>query len=191
MILLVTNRTKTRNEMFKFIPDEVHSKITVRTASRSMLAVEMLSRDNNHSEYTSQNAKTFQSAVGSVIRPTEHDINTTIVASQVIFACGTGVFYLVTLTLSICGVWIRGFATLCSSRGTFFVFFIGALIASINVFTYSDNMLVKVYFRPSVVSIIGIVFTLFGAMLFFQLRGHGNNQLWADNSLAWELWLVS
>ena len=100
---------------------------------------------------------------------TKHDLNTTNIASQVIVASCTGLFYLVILTLGVLGVWIRRFANLCSSRGTFFVFLLGALLASVNVFTNADNFEVKLYFRSSTVIVIGIAFTLFGAVLFFAL----------------------
>ena len=50
------------------------------------------------------------------------------------------------------------------------MFFIGALVASINVFTNSDNLDAKLYFRCSVVFIVGMVYILFGALLFFQFR---------------------
>ena len=106
---------------------------------------------------------------------TVHDQNTTTTASEVIIACGTGLFYLVIFTLGILGVWVRSCAKLCSSQGTFFVFLIGALLASVNVFTNSDNLEVNLYFRSSTVLIIGITFTLFGGFLFFSLPDEGTN----------------
>ncbi|XP_074622257.1 uncharacterized protein LOC141880642 [Acropora palmata] len=107
---------------------------------------------------------------------TPKDLNNTRLASQILFACGSGVFYLVILTFSICGVCFRNFARLSSSRGTFFVFFIGALVASINVFTNSDNLDAKLYFRCSLVFLVGMVYILFGALLFFQSREEGANE---------------
>ncbi|KAK2559707.1 hypothetical protein P5673_017797 [Acropora cervicornis] len=107
---------------------------------------------------------------------TQNDLNKTRLVTEVLFACGTGAFYLVVVALSICGVYFANFARLCTSRGTFFVFVVGALVASTNVFTYSDNMDVKIYFRCSVVLIVGIVYILFGAALFFKLREEGANQ---------------
>ena len=105
-----------------------------------------------------------------------NDLNKTRLVTQVFFACGTGAFYLVVVALSICGVCLASCASLCTSRGTFFVFVVGALVASTNVFTYSDNMDVKLYFRCSVVFIVGIVYILFGAALFFKLREEGANE---------------
>ena len=104
------------------------------------------------------------------------NLNKTRLVTQVFFACGTGAFYLVVVALSICGVYFANCAKLCTSRGTFFVFFVGALFASTNVFTYSHNMNVKLYFRCSVVLIVGIVYILFGAALFFKLREQGSNE---------------
>ena len=106
----------------------------------------------------------------------ENDLNKTRLATQVLFACGTGVFYLVVVAFSLCGVCFANCARLCTSRGTFFVFFVGALVASTNVFTYSDNMDVKLYFRCSIAFIVGIVYILFGAALFFKLREQGANE---------------
>ncbi|XP_015755156.1 PREDICTED: uncharacterized protein LOC107334699 isoform X2 [Acropora digitifera] len=108
----------------------------------------------------------------------ENDLNKTRLATQFFFACGTGAFYLVAVALSICGVYFANCARLCTSRGTFFVFFVGALVASTNVFTYSGNMDVdlKLYFRCSVALIVGIVYISFGAALFFKLREEGANE---------------
>lgn len=53
MILFVMNRRKIRKEKFKFIFDEVYSKIIVRMVFWLMLVVEMLSCDNNYLEYIS------------------------------------------------------------------------------------------------------------------------------------------
>jgi len=131
----------------------------------------------------------------ALVRPcqiiTQHDWNTTTTASEVIVASATALFYLVVFTLSILGVWVKPCAKLCSSRGTFFVFFIGLLVASVNVFTSSDNFVVKLYFRSSTVFVIGIAFTLFGAALFFHYQKNTQmKQRWVDNSLRWGAWLV-
>ena len=104
------------------------------------------------------------------------NLNKTRLVTQVFFACGTGAFYLVVVALSICGVYVTNCARLSSSRGTHFVFFVGALLASSNVFTYSHSMEVKLYFRCSVVLILGIVYILFGAALFFKLREQDSNE---------------
>ena len=107
---------------------------------------------------------------------TPHDLNTTRTASEVIVASGAGIFYLALCTLSVLGVWSTSCARLCSSRGTFFVFFISALLASVNVFSNSDNLEVKLYFRLSAFMFVGIAYTLFGASLFFSLPDEGENR---------------
>ena len=107
---------------------------------------------------------------------TPHDLNTTRTASEVIVASGAGIFYLALCMLSVLGVWSTSCARLCSSRGTFFVFFISALIASVNVFSNSDNLEVKLYFRLSAFVFVGIAYTLFGASLFFSLPDEGENR---------------
>ena len=105
-----------------------------------------------------------------------NDLNKTRLVTQVFFACGTEAFYLVVVALSICGVYFANCARLCASRGTFFVFFVGALLASTNVFTYSDNMDVKLYFRCSVVFFVGIVYISFVAVQFFRLNEQDANE---------------
>ena len=105
-----------------------------------------------------------------------NDLNKTRLVTQVFFACGTGAFYLVVVALSICGVYFANCARLCASRGTFFVFFVGALLASTNVFTYSDNLDVKLYFRCSVVFFVGIVYISFVAVQFFRLNEQAANE---------------
>jgi len=67
----------------------------------------------------------------------------------------------------------KSLARLCSSHGTFFLFFIGVLLASVNVFTISDNLEVRLYFRASSAIVIGIFYFLFGALRFFSLPPEG------------------
>ncbi|KAL9975528.1 hypothetical protein ACROYT_G012698 [Oculina patagonica] len=98
----------------------------------------------------------------------EHDRNTTVSASQVIAASGTALFYLVIFFLSIFGVCFKPCAKLTCSHGTFFSFLVGVLIASVNVFTNADDLQVKLYCRIFTMFLIGIVFALFGAALFFK-----------------------
>ena len=111
---------------------------------------------------------------------TKHDLNTTISASQVIAASGTALFYLGIFWLGILGVCRRPCSTVCSrlacSQGTFFAFLVGALIASVNVFTNAEDLQVKLYCRIFTIFLIGIVFALFGAVWFFTPPGgqHGD-----------------
>ena len=99
---------------------------------------------------------------------TERDLNTTVLASQLIASISSALFYLAIFSLSILGVCFKSCVKVSSSQGTFFVFLVGALIASMNVFTNANDLQVKEYYRIFTVSLIGIVFTLFGALLFFK-----------------------
>ena len=116
---------------------------------------------------------------GEIIRLHEtvilYDRNSTIAASEVIIASASGLFYFILFMLGVLGVWIKSCARLCSSQGTFFVFFIGVLIASVNVFTNADNLEVRLYFRSSSAIVIGIAYVLFGALLFFSLPREGEH----------------
>lgn len=106
----------------------------------------------------------------------EQHQNETEIASDVIAACGSGLFYIIIFFLSILGVCLRPFVTLSSSHGTFIVFLIGAIVACVNVFTNSDNLKVKLYFRIPVTIIIGIAYTVFGALCFFSRPRQQTNE---------------
>ena len=97
----------------------------------------------------------------------EHDLKTTVSASQIIAASGTGLFYLIMLSLGILGVCSRQCAKLSSCQGTLFFFLVGALISFVNVITNADELQVKMNYRIFSIFLIGIVFALFGAALFF------------------------
>ena len=100
---------------------------------------------------------------------TEHDLNTTVSASQIIAASGTGLFYLIMLSLGILGVCSKQCARLSSSQGTLFFFLVGALISFVNVLTNADELQVKMTCRVFTIFLIGIVFAVFGAALFFKV----------------------
>jgi len=100
---------------------------------------------------------------------TENDLSTTVYASQIIAASGTGLFYLIMFCLGILGVCSRQCAKLSSSQGTLFFFLVGALISLVNVLTNADELQVKLYYRISTIFLIGIVFAVFGAALFFTV----------------------
>jgi len=105
---------------------------------------------------------------------TEHDLNTTVYASQIIAASGTGLFYLIMFCLGILGVCFEQCAKLPSSQGTLFFFLVGALITFVNVLTNADELQVKLTYRIFTISLIGIVFAVFGAVLFFTVpTGNG------------------
>ncbi|KAJ7337147.1 hypothetical protein OS493_010001 [Desmophyllum pertusum] len=103
---------------------------------------------------------------------TERDVNTTVLASQVIASISSALFYLAIFSLSILGVCFKSCVKVSSSQGTFFVFLVGALIAFVNVFTNANDLQIKLYCRIFTVFLIGIVFTLFGALLFFKRPGN-------------------
>ena len=99
----------------------------------------------------------------------EYDLNTTVSASQIIAASGTGLFYLIMLSLGILGVCSKQCAKLSSSQGTLFFFLVGALISFVNVLTNADELQVKTTCRIFTIFLIGIVFAVFGAALFFKV----------------------
>ena len=107
---------------------------------------------------------------------TEHDLNTTVYASQIIAASGTGLFYLIMFCLGILGVCFEQCAKLPSSQGTLFFFLVGALITFVNVLTNADELQVKLTYRIFTIFLIGIVFAVFGAALFFTVPSGD----WAD-----------
>ena len=99
----------------------------------------------------------------------EHDLNTTVSASEIIAASGTGLFYLIMLLLGILGVGFKQCAKLSSCQGTLFFFLVGAMISFVNVITNADELQVKVIYRIFTIFLIGIVFAVFGAALFFKV----------------------
>lgn len=99
---------------------------------------------------------------------TDSDKNSVEKASQVISASFAGVFYLVMFFQSILGICIKALVRNSSSQGTLFVFFVGALFACINVITNGKDPHVKLCFRLFTVPLIGIIYMIFGAALFFR-----------------------
>ena len=108
---------------------------------------------------------------------TGNDTNTTVAASQVIAASGTALFYLGIFFLGILGVCCKPCRKMACSQGTFFAFLVGALTASVNVFTNADDLQVKLYCRIFTIFLIGIVFAMFGAALFFTRPETGPENL--------------
>lgn len=105
----------------------------------------------------------------------EHDLKSTTMASQVIAASFSALFYLVMFFVSILGLCFQPCVKISSSQGTFFVFFTGTLITVLNVFTndHENDLRVRLYYRLFTVPLIGIIFISFGAALFFR-RGQDN-----------------
>ena len=105
----------------------------------------------------------------------ERDINTTVTASQVIVASYSMLFYLVLLLLSILGVRFQPCVKILNSQGTA-LFLIGAPIVFVNIFSNSNNLEVKIYFRLASGSLVGILFMAAGAMRFFTKSENQRNQ---------------
>ena len=104
----------------------------------------------------------------SCANATEQDVNTTVTASQVITGSYALLFYLLLLALSILGVCFRACVQVISSRATYFLFLIGALLVGVNIFCNSANLEVRVYFRLPTAFLVGIVFVVAGAVFFFS-----------------------
>lgn len=119
-------------------------------------------------------AQEFLEEVGHI---SQRDRNTTIMASQVIVASYSLLFYLVLLVSSILGVFFRTCVKLSSSfQATSVLFLIGALMVFVNTFSNSDNPEVKIYFRLATGFLVGIAFMIFGAALFFSKPEEARNQ---------------
>lgn len=95
------------------------------------------------------------------------DLNATAFASQVITASYSMLFYLILLLLSALGVCFKPFVKLFSSHSAFILFLVGLIITSIDVFTKSNDSTISLYHRLVAVFLVGVVFILFGAGLFF------------------------
>ena len=107
----------------------------------------------------------------------EHDIiNTTVFTSQVVVASYSMLFYLVLLILSILGVCFKTCVKMISSQATFMLFLIGTLMVFVNIFTNSNKLDVKIYFRLAGGFLVGIAFMIFGAALFFSKPEEARNQ---------------
>ena len=116
----------------------------------------------------------FLEEVGHV---SQHDRNTTIMASQVIVASYSLLFYLMLLVSSILGVCFRPCVKLSSSfQATSVLFLIGALMVFVNTFSNSNNPEVKIYFRLATGFLVGIAFMIFGATLFFSKPEEARNR---------------
>lgn len=109
-------------------------------------------------------------------KASQRDLNTTVSASQVIVASYSMLFYLVILVLSILGVCFKSCVKIFSSQSISVLFLIGSLMVFVNVFTNSNNLEVKIYFRLATAFLVGIAFTIFGAALFFSKPEEGGHQ---------------
>ena len=100
-------------------------------------------------------------------------VNKTTIASQVIAASFSALFYWLIFFLGILGVFYKPCAKLSSSRGTLFVFFVGALVIVVNILQSATNtendLQVRQYYRLSTIPLIGIIFILIGVKMFFRV----------------------
>ena len=107
---------------------------------------------------------------------TAHDRNTTVLTSRIFAASYALLFYLVILVLSILGVCFKACAKVFTSQATFILFLIGTLIVGVNIFTNSGDQKLKIYFRLVTGFLVGIVFIVAGASLFFSKPEDADNQ---------------
>lgn len=116
--------------------------------------------------------------------------NKTRIASQVIAASFSALFYWLMFFLGILGIFYKPCAKLSSSRGTLFVFFVGALVIVVNLLQSATNtendLQVRQYYRLSTVPLIGILFTLIGVKVFFRLPDevHGTLRRSSDQAVT-------
>ena len=100
-------------------------------------------------------------------------VNKTTIASQVIAASFSALFYWLIFFLGILGVFYKPCAKLSSSRGTLFIFFVGALVIVVNILQSATNtendLQVRQYYRLSTIPLIGIIFILIGVKMFFRV----------------------
>ena len=96
------------------------------------------------------------------------DFNSTAVASQVITASFSMLFYLAILVLSSLGVYSKSVVKLFSSHAMSIFFLIGLIMTPVNVFNASGRSTITLCQRIVSVFLVGVVFVLFGAVLFFK-----------------------
>lgn len=99
---------------------------------------------------------------------TNYDSNATVFALQVITASFSALFYLVVLALSALSICFKSLGKLLtSSQATFILFFIGAIMLTVNVFNTSTNESIMLCHRVISAFVVGIAFVLLGAIRFF------------------------
>ena len=125
--------------------------------------------------------------VGSIVSPdvthnfpcenvTERDLNTTVSASQIIAASYALLFYLVILVLSILGICFKACVKVFTCQATLLLFLLRTLMVCVNIFTNSGDQELKIYFRLATGFLVGIVFMVAGASLFFSKPEDAGNQ---------------
>ncbi|XP_068689783.1 uncharacterized protein [Montipora foliosa] len=107
----------------------------------------------------------------------QQDLNQTMSASQWIVASYSLLFYVVLFVLGAVSVCSQTCVKICSSQAMLIVFLIGAMMDLVHMFTNSHKLELNIYFRLTACILIGIVFAVFGAVLFFsKAEGVDNRQ---------------
>ena len=109
----------------------------------------------------------------------QQDLNQTMSASQWIVASYSLLFYVVLFVLGAVSVCSQTCVKICSSQAMLIVFLIGAMMDLVHMFTNSHKVRLElnIYFRLTSCILIGIVFVVFGAVLFFsKAEGVDNRQ---------------
>ena len=109
--------------------------------------------------------------------PSQNDVNKTLNATQWMVASYSMMFYVALFLLGALSAWFQTCVRICSSQVMIVVFLVGALMDFISIFTNSHNLQLKIYFRLAAGSLIGIVFMIFGAVLFFSKEGEEGSRL--------------
>ena len=110
---------------------------------------------------------------------TQSDVNKTVDATKWMVASYSMMFYVALFLLGALSAWFQTCVRICSSQVMLLVFLVGALMDFMSISTNSHNLLyeVNIYFRLAAGILIGIVFMIFGAVLFFKNQGEDGNRL--------------
>ena len=108
---------------------------------------------------------------------TQSDVNKTVDATKWMVASYSMMFYVALFLLGALSAWFQTCVRICSSQVMLLVFLVGALMDFMSIFSNSHNLEVKISFRLAAGLLIGIVFMIFGAVLFFKNQGEDGNRL--------------
>ena len=106
--------------------------------------------------------------------PSQSDVNKTMNATKWMVASYSMLFYVALFLLGALSAWSQTCVKICSSQVMLLVFLVGALMDFMSISTNSHNLQLKIYFRLAAGLLIGIVFMMFGAVLFFSQQEEGN-----------------
>lgn len=109
--------------------------------------------------------------------PSHRDVNKTMDATKWMVVSFSMMFYVVLFLLGALSAWFQTCVKICSSQVMLLVFLVGALMDFMSIFSNSHNLLVKISFRLAGGLLIGIVFMMFGAVLFFSKQGEDGDRL--------------